>query len=213
MTGRLSQAPAHAPLIDVCAPVHVQLMVRTMNVNCFGIYRMTKAFFPLLKEENEKLKAAGEGTCSIVNMTSMAGTSRLSGGLTVSGLFDARTTRQARTTRTHHHLLSLSCVACRSHCPAAGGCLLHLKARGGGPQCCASQGAEPLWHPGVCHRGTPTLGPFFLLPLQTSSSDLSVDPIVCGLWLRSRPSPTRPSWWPQDSDRSTQRYVMMGAGG
>jgi short-subunit dehydrogenase len=48
-----------------------------MNVNCFGIYRMTKAFFPLLKEENEKLKAAGEGTCSIVNMTSMAGTSRL----------------------------------------------------------------------------------------------------------------------------------------
>lgn len=50
-----------------------ELMVRTMNVNCFGIYRMTKAFFPLLKEENEKLKAAGEGTCSIVNMTSMAG--------------------------------------------------------------------------------------------------------------------------------------------
>ena len=82
MTG-LSGAWARPTHGCVCAsafwglPVHVQLMVRTMNVNCFGIYRMTKAFFPLLKEENEKLKAAGEGTCSIVNMTSMAGTSRL----------------------------------------------------------------------------------------------------------------------------------------
>lgn len=48
-------------------------MVKTIDVNCIGMYRVAKAFFPLIKEENKRLKAAGEGTCVIVNMTSMAG--------------------------------------------------------------------------------------------------------------------------------------------
>jgi hypothetical protein len=163
----------------------MQLMMKTMNVNCFGIYRMTKALFPLIKQENEKLKAAGEGTCSIVNMTSMAGKNITA----LSDLLRPQT-------------LNRGIATFRTHCCPAGERLLHLQARSRGPEHSSPTRAKHLWHSRLGNRGT--------IITPSSPSRFTTDPVALFALAAppcSPPSPTRQSWWQRDSDWSPQRYI------